>query len=140
MRCWRACASGRRRADHRESTTASAVASPIDGVWTMSLTRDELASSPLLYDDGELSNQNWGEFTFTFDNGRFVETQHNSEAVWSGTGTYGIEDDVLILDRDNGEHFVMRWHLDGDTLVFERDDSLGEAPTPFVIKPWTRQS
>ena len=29
--------------------------------------------------------------------------------------------DVLTIDRDNGEHFVMRWHLDGDTLVLERD-------------------
>jgi hypothetical protein len=34
----------------------------------------------------------------------------------------------------------MRWHLDGDSLVLERDDSLGAVPTPYIIKPWTRQS
>ena len=118
--------------------TPAAVDSPIDGTWTTTVTRDELANSPLLYDTGEVNNQNWGDLTFTFDHGRFIESQHNPEAVWAMTGTYRIEDDVLYLDRDNGEQFAMRWHLDGDTLTLERDDALGEVPTPFIIKPWTR--
>jgi hypothetical protein len=120
-----------------EPATAT-VASPIDGVWTTSVTYDELVNSPLLYDAGEVNTENWGDLTFILDSGRFVETQHNAEAVSAGTGTYSIEGDVLTLDRDNGEQFVMRWQVDGDTLVLERDDSLGIAPTPFVIKPWTR--
>jgi hypothetical protein len=45
---------------------------------------------------------------------------------------------VLYIDQDNGEHFVMRWHVDGDTLALERDESLGEVPTPMVINLWTR--
>ena len=118
----------------------SAVASPIDGVWTTSLSRDELASSSLLYDQGELNNQNWGELTFTFEQGRFIYGQVNAEATYAGSGTYRVEDDLLYQDWDNGEQFVMRWHLDGDTLVLERDDSLGEVPTPFIITPWSRQS
>ena len=41
----------RRRHDQR--TGAS-----VDGVWTLHLTCDELANSSLLYDEGELNNQN----------------------------------------------------------------------------------
>jgi hypothetical protein len=116
------------------------VASPIDRVWTTSVTRDELANSPLLYDAGELNNQNWGDLTLIFNNGRFIYTQHNPEAVWAATGTYRVEDDVLSLDQDNGEQFVVRWHVDGDTLTLERDDSLGIAPTPLVVNPWNAQA
>jgi hypothetical protein len=120
--------------------TTAAVASAIDGVWTMNLTRDELASSSLLYDQGELNNQNWGQLTFTFEQGRFVYGQSNGEATYTGSGRYRVEDDVLYQEWDNGEQFVMRWQLDGDTLVLERDDSLGVVPTPYLIKPWTRPS
>jgi hypothetical protein len=34
----------------------------------------------------------------------------------------------------------MRWQLEGDTLVLERDDALGGVPTPYIVKPWTRAS
>ncbi len=127
-------------AEPTTDVTTSALATPIDGVWAMTLSRDELANSPLLSDTGELNNQNWGQFTFTFVEGRFVEGQVNGDASWAASGTYLVEGDVLTLDRENGERFVMLWQLEGDTLVLERDGSLGEAPTPFVIKPWTRQS
>ena len=33
----------------------------------------------------------------------------------------------------------MRWSIDGDKLTLTRDESLGIGPTPFVIKPYTRQ-
>ncbi len=105
----------------------------------MSLTEDELVSSPLLYDEHEVNDQNWGDFTLTFEEGRFTESQQNAEASWSMTGDYHVDGDELTLDRDNGEHFVLRWHLDGDTLVLERDESIGVVPTPFIINPWTRQ-
>jgi TRAP-type C4-dicarboxylate transport system substrate-binding protein len=121
-------------------TTVAATTSPLDGVWTTSLTLDELSNSPLLYDEGEVNDQNWGDFTFTFDQGRFIDAQQNPVATWSGSGTFSVEDDVLTLRRDNGEQFVMRWHLNGDTLVLERDDSLGVTPTSWVISPWTRSS
>ena len=78
--------------------------------------------------------------TFALEQGRFVFGQVNAEATYTGSGTYRVEDDLLYQDWDNGEQFVMRWHLDGDSLVLERDDSLGAVPTPYIIKPWTRQA
>jgi hypothetical protein len=130
-----------RFAEQREPTTVTAdtAATPIDGTWTTSITEDELASSPLLYDNGEINDENWGRFTFTFEQGRFVETQDNPEATSSGAGKFHVHGDTLTLDRESGEHFVMRWRLEDDTLTLLRVDSLGVAPTPFVIKSWTRQ-
>jgi hypothetical protein len=122
------------------ATGPADLASPMDGMWTTTVTMDELADSPLLYDAGEINDQNWGDLTFTFDSGRFTETQHNAAAVWAGTGTYDIDGDVITINRDNGEQFVMRWHIGGDALVLERDDTIGAAPTPWIINPWTRQS
>ena len=50
-----------------------------------------------------------------------------------------MDGDSLVLTVDQAERFAMRWAIDGDVLTFERDESLGIAPTPFVLRPWTRQ-
>jgi hypothetical protein len=114
------------------------VATPLDGVWTTSVSEDELASSPLLYDPDEVNDQNWGDLAFTFDRGRFTYTQENARDSYQSTGTFTVDGDTVELNLDNTEHFVMRWHIEGDTLTFERDDALGTAPTPLIINPWTR--
>jgi hypothetical protein len=114
------------------------VATPLDGVWTTSVSEDELASSPLLYDHQEVNDQNWGDLAFTFDRGRFTFTQENARDSYQSAGTFTVDGDTVELNLDNTEHFVMRWHIEGDTLTFERDDALGTAPTPLIINPWTR--
>jgi hypothetical protein len=121
-------------------TTAAAVDSPIDGTWTTTVTREGLANSPLLYDTGELGDDNWVYLVLTwiFENGLYVATGHNNDGVFSETGTFRVDDDVLSIDQDNGEHFAFRWHIDADTLTLERDEALGEAPTPMILNPWTR--
>ena len=120
------------------TTVTENLATPIDGEWQMELSYEELAGSPLLYDEHEINEFNWGTFTLTFEDGRFTETQSNPDASWSGSGTYRVEGDVLYLDRDDGEHFIMRWSIEGDTLRIERDESLGVVPTPFILEPWSR--
>jgi hypothetical protein len=121
------------------TTDASAnVATALDGVWTTSVTEDELASSPLLYEPDEVNDQNWGDLTFTFDKGHFTYTQKNAKDSYESAGTFMVDGDTVELNLDNGEHFVMRWNIDGDTLTFERDDALGIAPTPLVLNAWTR--
>ena len=114
------------------------VATPLDGVWTTSVSEDELASSPLLYEPDEVNDQNWGDLAFTFDRGRFTYTQENAQDSYQSAGTFTVDGDTVELNLDNTEHFVMRWRIEGDTLTFERDDALGTAPTPLIINPWTR--
>ncbi len=46
--------------------------SPIAGTYKTSFTKEELAASPLLYDTGELNNENWGDLTITLDNEALV--------------------------------------------------------------------
>jgi hypothetical protein len=114
------------------------VATALDGVWTTSVTEDELASSPLLYDSDEVNDQNWGDLAFTFDRGHFTYTQENAKDGYESAGTFTIDGDTVELNLDNGEHFVMRWQIAGDTLTLERDEALGIAPTPLVLNAWTR--
>ena len=122
------------------ATTDAPASTPLDGTWTTSFSEAELTSSPLLYDAGEVNADNWGQFTLVLSEGRFELTHEAPGTPSTFTGTFSVDGDVITLDLDaNTERFVMRWRLDGDTLTFERDDSLGVGPTPAVIKPWTRQ-
>ena len=116
----------------------ASVATALDGVWTTSVTEDELASSPLLYEPDEVNDQNWGDLTFTFDKGQFTYTQQNAKDSYESAGTFTVDGDTVDLNLDNTEHFVMRWSIEDDTLTFERDDALGIAPTPLILNPWTR--
>ena len=115
-----------------------AVTTALDGTWTKSITEDELASTPLLYDPDEVNDQNWGAFTFTLGNGEFTFSQANPRDEYSISGRFVVEDEALRLTLDNGEAFAMRYSIDGDELVLERDDSLGVSPTPYVLKPWAK--
>jgi hypothetical protein len=65
---------------------AANVDTALDGVWTTSVTEDELASSPLLYEPDEVNNQNWGDLTFTFDKGHFTYTQKTRRTAMRAPG------------------------------------------------------
>lgn len=121
-----------------DETSEPASATAIDGTWTTSFTKGELADSPLLTDPEELNDQNWGDFTFVFDAGGFSFNQSNKKAEYASSGTFTVEGDVVRLDLDNGEKFAVRYSIHGAKLRFEPDESLGVAPTPYVLKPWTR--
>jgi hypothetical protein len=124
---------------------ASASASPnggptaLDGTWKTSYTKAELISSPFLDDPGTINDGNWGDFTYTFANGRFTATQTNPIESSSGSGTFTVSGDVIHLaDEGSGETFIYRWSIFKNTLTFKRDLSLQDAPTPILVKPWTR--
>lgn len=116
----------------------STAASVLDGTWATTLTKAELAASPLLYDQDEINDDNWGRLTLAFSRGRYIGTRNNSVSSGSEAGSYGITGDALTLQPDQGEVFTMRWSVYRNILTFRRDKSLGVAPTPLILKPWSR--
>jgi TRAP-type C4-dicarboxylate transport system substrate-binding protein len=110
----------------------------LDGVYRTSFTREELAKSPLLADAGEINDQNWGDFTLTFDHGRVTFTQRNDLDHYSTSGTYTLDGKLITLKftegGNAGETFSGIWSLYRDVLTFKR----GALTTPYVLKPWRR--
>lgn len=115
---------------------------PLDGKWKTSFTKAELASSPLLMDSGEVNDDNWGNWTFTFDDGRVSYTQSNDLEHDTSSGTFTVSGDSVLLDftqgGNAGETFAFRWSIYKNTLTFKRDETLGVGPTPMLVKSWTR--
>jgi hypothetical protein len=115
---------------------ATGEATPIDGTYTTSFTRAELVASPLLPDEGEINDANWGDLELIFDHGSFSMLQENGVTSSAVSGTYEVTGNELLIVID-AETFGMRWSLEGDTLRLSREaDHIG--PTPYVLKPWTR--
>jgi TRAP-type C4-dicarboxylate transport system substrate-binding protein len=121
--------------------TANQQATALDGVYRTSFTRKELANSPSLTDPAEISDQNWGDFTLTFDHGRVTFTQRNDLDNSSTSGTYTLDGKAITLHFTEGvnagDTFTGPWNLYRDVLTFGRDAS-GGFPTPYVLKPWHR--
>jgi TRAP-type C4-dicarboxylate transport system substrate-binding protein len=124
------------------STAANQPATPLDGDYRTSFTQEELANSSLLHNQDEINDENWGDFTLTFERGRVTFTQRNNVASSSTSGTYTINGKTITLrfteGVNAGETFAFRWSLYRDVLTFKRDPSLGVAPTPYLVKPWPR--
>jgi hypothetical protein len=121
------------------SSAQPAAVTPLDGVWSASWTYEELKKSPLRYKDGdgELNDGNWGTYTLTFSRGKATEEITNPQFKGKDPFAYTVDGDVVTFQRGN-EQFVMRWKITGDKLQFIRDETLGVAPTPYVIKPYVR--
>ena len=121
---------------------AEAKPSPLDGVYRASFTREELARSPLLYESGEINDENWGDLTLTFDEGHVTFEQENDVTSTATSGTYELDDDTVVLDFTEGvnagETFAVSWSLFRDQLTFTRDEGLGIIPTPYLIEAWER--
>jgi TRAP-type C4-dicarboxylate transport system substrate-binding protein len=121
------------------TTAGTAGQTALDGVYRTSFTREELARSPLLHGPAEINDQNWGDFTLTFDRGRVTFTQRNDLDRYSTSGTFTLDRKAITLKftegGNAGETFTAQWNLYRDVLTFKR---LGEVPTPYVLKPWRR--
>jgi hypothetical protein len=114
--------------------TPTGAVTPLDGTWTVTITRDELANSPLLLDPGEVSSENYGSLRLVFDRG----TEAAGHAKDMVPGVFRIHGDVLTIESSVGERFVARWRITGNHLILKRDTKLGNFPTALVLKPWTR--
>jgi TRAP-type C4-dicarboxylate transport system substrate-binding protein len=111
---------------------------PIEGMWRTAFSKTELVASPLLIDQEEINDDNWGTQTLTFANGRYKQTVTNKVKSGSNSGTYDVRGDILAIHQEDGEIFTMRWSIYKDTLTLRRDKTLGVGPTPLVLKPWTQ--
>ena len=110
----------------------------LDGTWNTTFSKAELAASPLLLDQTEVNDQNWGAQTLTFDLGQYKANQTNRVTSSSQSGRYAVQGDTMFIYQDNGEIFAMRWSIYKNTLTLRRDKALGTGPTPLVLKPWIR--
>lgn len=113
---------------------------PVDGTWAMSTVRSD--AGPEFY------LENWGEWVFVFDRGRFAITQENGQACTWGYGTYAVRGDTVewrftsgggkaptgALNKP-GEFFVYGWSLYRDTLTLT--PVAGKlSPANFDVHPW----
>jgi hypothetical protein len=114
----------------------------LDGTWTTSFTKAELTAAPLM-DKGEINDENWGDITMTFGNGRVSYSQKNSLASSGASGTFTVKDDTVTMAYDQGtnigETFAFRWSVYKNTLTLRRDESIGVGPTSFLVKVWTKR-
>ena len=91
---------------------APSTAGPVDGTYTVTLTKQDLQAAGVPADS--ILPENWGEVVYVLDHGRFATTQHNDQTCTWGYG---------------------RYTTDGDTITFDYDDGGGQALTGAVNRP-----
>jgi TRAP-type C4-dicarboxylate transport system substrate-binding protein len=123
----------------KPAATPDGQATALDGTYRTSFSKRELADSPDLMGAGEINDQNWGVLTVHLTHGRMTVKAQNSHGSGTDTGRYTVNGDTIRFNSDQtGETFAFRWNLYRDTLKFQRDETLGVGPTPFLVKPWRR--
>jgi hypothetical protein len=126
----------------RRPSQRSRATTPIDGVWRMDTKYGDIPSDP------SITPENYGEYIFVFDRGRFAFTQHFKDACTWGYGTYVVAGRRVAWSFLNGggiapnnafnkpgEHFVFGWSLYRGELVLT-----GSPAFNFRAKPWRRVS
>jgi TRAP-type C4-dicarboxylate transport system substrate-binding protein len=128
-----------------QAPPAPSAVTPLDGVYEMTISSDELAAS------GDLViPENYGSYITVYDRGRFAVTQASEAACTWGYGTYVVNGDRFEMTYANGggvspnhvynrpgESFFYGWSLYRDELTFT--DAPGkESPPGWRAKPWTR--
>ena len=128
---------------------------PLDGTWTMRTTMQQLKGTDDLTEGdagGDAVPENYGEWVFVVDRGRFAFTQENGPACTWGYGTWtteGPEVEWRFTDGGGiaptsaankpGELFDYGWSLYRDTLTLTRVDG-AVSPGNFLAQPWHRVS
>jgi hypothetical protein len=119
------------------SSSKPGATSPLDGTWTTSYSRADLAASPLLLDGDEVNDDNWGTETLTFANGALAISMVNVARSGRVVDQFHVQGDIVTVNTGS-EKFVARWTISGDTLTLTRDPAVGTLPTPLAIKPFNR--
>jgi TRAP-type transport system periplasmic protein len=128
--------------------TKTTQVTPLDGVWEVSYTRDELAAAHP--DPSEVVPENYGSFTLTLRRGHFSFTRPGARPGPQTSGAYAVRGDTITFYQGQ-EVWKYKWSVYRQTLTFQKlggqapdcspSVSLGQCePTTFVVKPWRRVS
>ena len=80
--------------------SAPEVVSPVDGNYLAKVTKSDLRNAGVPH--GDVVVENYGEFRFVFDRGRFAFTQHEAAACTWGYGTFSVTGDKLQMSFTDG--------------------------------------
>jgi TRAP-type C4-dicarboxylate transport system substrate-binding protein len=116
----------------------------IDGIWRMETDRG--AARP------DYLDENWGDWIYVFDRGRFAFTQENQSACTWGYGTFAVDGNRMSWTFTDGGGIAPNNAMNRPGEYFEFDfsayrDTLTVAPVKgqisplnFRAKPWRRLS
>jgi TRAP-type transport system periplasmic protein len=135
--------------DDGSSSSRAGKATPIDGVYVMTTTREDSAAVGG-GDPEELASENYGRWRFVLDRGRLYYTQSSEGASRWTKAKYQVRGDELTFEvtsyggeapngaaEKTGEVFTFRWSRYRDQLTLE--PVMGKvSPENFRAKPWRR--
>jgi TRAP-type C4-dicarboxylate transport system substrate-binding protein len=126
---------------HRPGAVAVGRATPFDGVYHQTVTAAQDAKAEHL---PQAVPENYGQFVWVFDRGRYAMTQRNATACTWAYGTAVVRDGLFIMDvidgggiapsgavNKPGEHFVFRPLLYHGTLTLQ---TVGAGPPSQVFQ------
>jgi TRAP-type transport system periplasmic protein len=135
--------------DDGSSTSRAGKATPIDGVYVMTTTREEALPAGGAAPE-EMASENYGRWRFVLDRGRLYYTQSSEGASRWTKAKYQVRGDELTFEvtsyggeapngaaEKTGEVFTFRWSRYRDRLTLEPVKGK-VSPENFRAKPWRR--
>ena len=130
------------RCSHPGQTAASSARTPLDGVWVLHTTADDLRRTGTPEED--VNPENYGELSMSLGRGRFVQRQSSGDRA---AGSFTLEDHIITLTAETasggpartrpGEVWSFRWSLYRDRLTLS--PVRGKvSPPPMIARPWQR--
>lgn len=130
---------------HEDRPSPAEGETPVDGLWRMNATADELAR---IAAPGDVVPENWGESTFALVAGRFAFTTENRDACIWARGQYAVKGSVvdwIVEDgggispsdalNSPGEKYSFTWSRYRDRLTLHPAKG-AISPVPMRVKPW----
>ena len=121
------------------ATPKTGVVSPVDGVYRMYSTKEQLEKDQ----PGAVAPENWGAATVMLDRGLMIGTQENAQACTWSYGTFAVSGDVLVIHYRGGggitpthatmkpgERLAFRWRRYRDRLTMSGGVRIANTDSP----------
>ena len=131
------------RCRHAQQKAAASVArTPLDGVWVLHTTADDLRriGTP----EQDINPENYGDLSMSLGRGRFVQRQSAGDRA---AGGFTVKDHVVTFSVETatggparsrpGEVYTYRWSVYRDRLTLSRVRGK-VSPEPMRARPWHR--